>query len=306
MPVNYAPTPPITDPAWKITSSCTPTRSRTSEWLQSFFLCILSRLFLRRQVSPDQLSSVLIVIVRRSDCRCGYCGEEIFTRYAATYHIKYKHAGMARNFIQNKADVTQYYVNRAKREEEKSEAGYLHAVHDMRTVHAFSDQFKVIDTRRVKVPARHSKSVTNQQNKAENLIERALPAVPAPSPGTVVSSSSSPSQVPTPHSHVSTSSSNDAQPSAAPPDYRLLLAWSYYLASQAAWLSPMFQQQGQLPTSLPTDPQACTKFLQLAMQTAMDPLSSVNSLPNNEQGAAECQSRRDRRLLAVKEEPNGS
>jgi hypothetical protein len=52
--------------------------------------------------------------------RCGYCGEEIYTRYAATYHIKYKHAGMARNFIQNKADVTQYYVNRAKRDDEKS------------------------------------------------------------------------------------------------------------------------------------------------------------------------------------------
>ncbi len=27
---------------------------------------------------------------------------------------------MARNFIQNKADVTQYYVNRAKRDDEKS------------------------------------------------------------------------------------------------------------------------------------------------------------------------------------------
>ena len=52
--------------------------------------------------------------------RCGYCGEEIYTRYAATYHIKYKHAGMPRNFIQNKADVTQYYVNRAKRDDEKS------------------------------------------------------------------------------------------------------------------------------------------------------------------------------------------
>ncbi len=27
---------------------------------------------------------------------------------------------MPRNFIQNKADVTQYYVNRAKRDDEKS------------------------------------------------------------------------------------------------------------------------------------------------------------------------------------------
>jgi septation ring formation regulator EzrA len=33
---------------------------------------------------------------------------------------------MARNFIQNKADVTQYYVNRAKKEDEKSK---LHIKH---------------------------------------------------------------------------------------------------------------------------------------------------------------------------------
>jgi hypothetical protein len=66
--------------------------------------------------------------------------EEIHTRYAATYRIKYKHTGMPRNFIQNKADISQYYVNRAKKEEEKN-------------------QFKVVDTRRVKVPARDSKSV---------------------------------------------------------------------------------------------------------------------------------------------------
>jgi len=32
---------------------------------------------------------------------------------------------MARNFIQNKADVTQYYVNRAKKEDEKSKYSIL-------------------------------------------------------------------------------------------------------------------------------------------------------------------------------------
>jgi hypothetical protein len=42
--------------------------------------------------------------------------EEIHTCYAATYRIKYKHTGMPRNFIQNKADISQYYVNSAKKE----------------------------------------------------------------------------------------------------------------------------------------------------------------------------------------------
>ena len=47
--------------------------------------------------------------------RCGYCGEEIYTRYAATYHNKYKHPGEARNFIKDEQDVSIYYVNRAKK-----------------------------------------------------------------------------------------------------------------------------------------------------------------------------------------------
>lgn len=46
--------------------------------------------------------------------RCGYCDEEIYTRYAATYHNKYKHPGEARNFIKDEQDVSIYYVNRAK------------------------------------------------------------------------------------------------------------------------------------------------------------------------------------------------
>ncbi len=68
-----------------------------------------------------------------------------------------------------------------------------------------------------------------------------------------------------------------------PPDYRFLLAWSYYLASQAAWLSPMLQQQqqGQLPPSLPTDPEAAAKFLQQAMQTVMEPLITAQTSNNN-------------------------
>ena len=46
--------------------------------------------------------------------RCGYCDEEIYTRYAATYHNKYKHPGEPRNFIKDEQDVSIYYVNRAK------------------------------------------------------------------------------------------------------------------------------------------------------------------------------------------------
>ena len=163
--------------------------------------------------------------------RCGYCGEEIYTRYAATYHIKYKHAGMPRNFIQNKADISQYYVNRAKKEEEKN-------------------QFKVVDTRRVKVPARNGK--VGQQTKPD--VPEREPTPPVQSPST-------------------------SQTSAATPDSRFLLAWSYYLATQAAWLSPMLQQQGQSPSSLPTDPEAIAKFLQ-AMQTVMNPLTAAQ-ISNN-------------------------
>jgi hypothetical protein len=47
--------------------------------------------------------------------RCGYCNEEIYTRYAATYHNKYKHPGEPRNFIKDEQDVSIYYVNRAKK-----------------------------------------------------------------------------------------------------------------------------------------------------------------------------------------------
>ena len=47
--------------------------------------------------------------------RCGYCNEEIYTRYAATYHNKYKHPGEARNFIKDEQDVSIYYVNRARK-----------------------------------------------------------------------------------------------------------------------------------------------------------------------------------------------
>jgi hypothetical protein len=45
--------------------------------------------------------------------RCGYCNEELYTRYAATYHLKYKHPGEERYFIKDEQDVTKFYVNRA-------------------------------------------------------------------------------------------------------------------------------------------------------------------------------------------------
>lgn len=53
--------------------------------------------------------------------RCGYCNEEIYTRYAATYHNKYKHPGEARNFIKDEQDVSIYYVNRAKKNSNQNE-----------------------------------------------------------------------------------------------------------------------------------------------------------------------------------------
>ncbi|CAF4569600.1 unnamed protein product [Rotaria sp. Silwood1] len=227
--------------------------------------------------------------------KCGYCGEEIFTRYAATYHIKYKHAGMARNFIQNKADVTKYYVNRAKKEEEKN-------------------QFKLVDTRRVKVPSRNGKSVNNQQNKMDILIERptqresspSTPVPPSPLPSTSLPTSQStkcPSSIPP--------SNTPRLP--ATPDYRFLLAWSYYLASQTAWLSPMLQQQqqqqqGQSPFSLPTDPESAAKFLQ-AMETAMNPLTAkqtLNNNNNNEQTRNEHDFGTKTTSAIVKDEPNES
>ena len=151
---------------------------------------------------------------------------------------------MPRNFIQNKADITQYYVNRAKKEEEKN-------------------QFKLVDTRRVKVPVRNGKSVHNQQNKMEPSGERPIQLVPSPPAPSPLHSSPSPLiQLPA------------SQPTS--PDYRFLLAWSYYLATQAAWLSPMMQQQGQSPLPMPTDPEAAAKFMQ-TIQSAMHPLAAEQS-----------------------------
>jgi hypothetical protein len=150
---------------------------------------------------------------------------------------------MPRNFIQNKADISQYYVNRAKKEEEKN-------------------QFKVVDTRRVKVPTRNGKSAMNQQQTKSDVVVK--PTVQRESTPPVQSESTS--------------------QTSAIPDYRFLLTWSYYLATQAAWLSPILQQQGQSPLSLPTDPEATAKFLQ-AMQTVMNPLTAAqisNNIKNKE------------------------
>jgi hypothetical protein len=41
------------------------------------------------------------------------------------------------------------------------------------------------------------------------------------------------------------------------------------------------QQQGQLPPSLPTDPEAAAKFLQQAMQSVMEPLITTQTSKNN-------------------------
>jgi hypothetical protein len=175
---------------------------------------------------------------------------------------------MPRNFIQNKADITQYYVNRAKREEEKN-------------------QFKLVDTRRVKVPIRNGKS---GNNKTDLSTERSVQREPSPLPPSPVQSS--------------TSSSSNSQASATP-DYRFLLAWSYYLATQTAWLSPMFQQkqQGQPPFSLPTDPEAAAKFLQ-AMQTVMNPLATTQ-ISNNNKNKEQTGDEFDTETM-VKEETNES
>lgn len=155
---------------------------------------------------------------------------------------------MPRNFIQNKADITQYYINRAKAEEENS-------------------QSKATDTRRVRVPNRHGKSIHQQHNqRSEGLVE--LPAQLAPtSPTTITATDSSLSISPMPSPPASQA------PASATPDYRFLLAWSYYLATQSAWISPLAQQQqGASPAALPTDPEAAAKFLQ-AIQTSLNPLA---------------------------------
>ena len=130
--------------------------------------------------------------------------------------MKYKHSGMTRNFIQNKADVTKYYINRAKKDEEKN-------------------QFKIVDTRRVKIPGRKSK--TTATTTAAATVEKSVSTLETP----LVSATPSPLQIPT------------------VPDCRFLLAWSYYLASQSALLSPSSNNAD-----------AAAKFLQ-AMQNAFNP-----------------------------------
>ena len=241
--------------------------------------------------------------------RCGYCGEEIYTRYAATYHIKYKHAGMARNFIQNKADVTQYYVNRAKKDDEKSKLSTLNKSEFILNLPL--DQFKVIDTRRVKVPTRNGNPGKSPSTKTEASVDHTVQNVTLPSPSnlTISTPPQTPiSKLPKPPT------TNLPTGTTVPPDYRMLLAWSYYLASQAAWLSPMLQQQqqGQLPSSLPTDPEAAAKFLQQAMQTAMEPLmagQTANGQNDDDDGDDDEQSENEpdtESLLTIKQEVNES
>ena len=170
-------------------------------WLPEEFSLILWRHRKNRRACSRERCEHTVTEQREwsswSNSRCGYCGEEIFTRYAATYHIKYKHTGMPRNFIQNKADITQYYINRAKTDENNSHS-------------------KATDTRRVRVPAGHGKSANQQHNhQSEGLVEH--PVRPAPTPPTPIptaetplsqspSSSSAKIEAPaTPHSRLSLS-----------------------------------------------------------------------------------------------------
>ena len=130
----------------------------------------------------------------------------------------------------------------------------------------------MIDTRRVKVPTRNGKSVLNQPLKNDFFLERSPKPIPSPGSPSVVSASPLPTQVSTINNKQS--STSQIQPNAGQPDYRVFLAWSYYLASQAAWLSPMLQQQQQLG-QLPSDPQAIAKYLQQAMQNTSDPTANA-------------------------------
>jgi hypothetical protein len=171
------------------------------------------------------------------------------------------------------------------------------------------DQFKVIDTRRVKVPTRNGKSVFNQTNKSEVPNEHSVQHVSSPSPSNTICSTPPQTFVSQlPISKPSIPSTNNSQTPTVPPDYRFLLAWSYYLASQATWLSPMLQQQqGQLPPSLPTDPEAAAKFLQQAMQTAMEPLMTGQTSNNKNKDAEQTENELESgRLLVVKDEANDS
>ncbi|CAF0812482.1 unnamed protein product [Didymodactylos carnosus] len=184
--------------------------------------------------------------------KCGYCGEEIYTRYAATYHIKYKHTGMARNFIQNKADVTQYYVNRARKEDEKN-------------------QFKIIDTRRVRLPHRGTSKIdqpsfklSTDDTKPAVSVTPSLPTTNSPSPPTSTSTATPLSLLNSP-----TSLTNGQV------DYRFLLAWSYYLASQS-WLSPLFSQQ---EAAILNNSQQKQQFIQ-AMQAAAVVAATLKTPPN--------------------------
>ena len=169
------------------------------------------------------------------------------------------------------------------------------------------DQFKVIDTRRVKVPSRAGKSSNQQSTKImEASVERtAVQHVASPPPSHTPTAMSPP----TPTAKPSVSSTNAPQTPPVPPDYRFLLAWSYYFASQAAWLSPMLQQQqqqGQLPPSLPTDPEAAAKFIQ-TMQSMMDPLTTAQtSILANKNDPDDNEEIDSKRFVLSKEELNES
>lgn len=151
----------------------------------------------------------------------------------------------------------------------------------------------MIDTRRVKVPNRNLKT-------PEGNVERPSVQHVVSPPPSMINTSIYP---PAPTAKIPIPSPNTPQNPTVPPDYRFLLAWSYYLASQAAWLSPMIQQQGQLPPSLPTDPEAAAKFLQ-TMQSMMEPLATAQmpSMANDD----DHDDMDTKRFVVPKEEANES
>jgi hypothetical protein len=136
--------------------------------------------------------------------------------------MKYKHVGMTRNFIQNKTDLTEFYVNRAKTDIDKH-------------------PLKIVDTRRVRVPRRMNRTVDQQQqtNRVDMLVNRPLPLPLLAAPVQVQQQ-----QVQMPVNF----------------DYRFLLAWSYYLATQSSLISSGLVRQPY--ENEPINGNATSTFLQ--------------------------------------------
>lgn len=171
---------------------------------------------------------------------------------------------MERNFIQNKADVTKYYVNRAKKEE--------------------VDQLKTIDTRRVKVPKAKDKHVERQERIKTPAID-VNPSDPVsrvektkPKSEKKVKEEINPTAISSMAATSSTMGTNEnlaSHQNLAMSQYPMFLLWSYYMASQNPLFGSMMRQQtGQQLNSLLADPETVRKFLQM-MQNVANPSNSA-------------------------------